>query len=54
MTTDSRDELVALLRAWTAAAAAMTAGQPVGASTPRRYDSPPGDTGEALGLPPPG
>ena len=54
VTTSSRDELVALLRAWTEAAAAMTAGEPVGASTATSYDSPPTDTGEALGLPPAG
>lgn len=52
--TESREELVALLEAWTAAAAAMTAGRPVGAGTARSYDSPPDDTGEALGLPPAG
>lgn len=51
MTSTSRDDLVALLTAWTAAAAAMTAGQPVG-GTPTSYDSPPDDTGEAIGLPP--
>ncbi|MBO9521588.1 MAG: deferrochelatase/peroxidase EfeB [Nocardioidaceae bacterium] len=51
VTTSSRDELVALLRAWTSAAAAMTAGRPVGAGTVGSYDSPPADTGEALGLP---
>ncbi len=48
--TGSRAELVALLRAWSAAAAAMTAGLPVGSDEPARsYDSPPADTGEALG-----
>ncbi len=52
VTATSRAELVLLLRAWTAAAAAMTQGQQVGASTPLPYDSPPGDTGEAIGLPP--
>jgi deferrochelatase/peroxidase EfeB len=51
VTTDSRDELVALLKAWTAASAEMTAGTPVGTDeTPLPYDSPPADTGEALGL----
>ena len=55
VTTDSRDELVALLKAWSAAAAAMTAGTPVGSDEPARpYDSPPADTGEALGLSPAG
>ncbi len=51
LTTDSREELIALLQAWSAAAAALTAGAPVGTSaTPLPYDSPPADTGEALGL----
>ena len=54
VTTESRDELVALLKAWTVAAAAMTAGRSVGAATATGYDSPPADTGEALGLPPSG
>jgi deferrochelatase/peroxidase EfeB len=52
VTATSRAELVMLLKAWTAAAAAMTQGRPVGDGTPLPYDSPPGDTGEALGLPP--
>lgn len=51
LTTTSRDDVVALLTAWTAAAAAMTAGRPVGGD-PTSYDSPPNDTGEAEGLPP--
>jgi deferrochelatase/peroxidase EfeB len=51
VTTESRDELVALLQEWTGAAAAMTAGAAVGAATATGYDSPPTDTGEALGLP---
>lgn len=50
VTTDSREELVALLKAWSKAAAQMTAGEAVGADIPRNYDSPPADTGEALGL----
>jgi deferrochelatase/peroxidase EfeB len=54
VTTESRDELVALLRAWTDAAAAMTAGKAVGSDVATGYDSPPTDTGEALGLPPAG
>ncbi|MGY2873608.1 deferrochelatase/peroxidase EfeB [Marmoricola sp. URHA0025 HA25] len=54
VTTDSREELVALLEAWTGAAAAMTAGKPVGTGEVTGYDSPPADTGEALGLPPAG
>jgi deferrochelatase/peroxidase EfeB len=54
VTTDSREELVALLRAWTEAAVAMTAGRAVGSATATGYDTPPADTGEALGLPPAG
>ncbi len=52
VTAGSRNELVTLLRTWSAAGAAMTQGREVGATTPLPYDSPPGDTGEALGLPP--
>jgi len=51
VTAGSRGELVRLLQAWTAAAAAMTQGRPVGGSTPLPYDAPPADTGEATGLP---
>ncbi len=51
LTTTSREDLVALLTAWTAAAAEMTAGRPVGGD-PTSYDAPPNDTGEAMGLPP--
>lgn len=53
VTTDSRDELIALLRAWTVAAARMTRGEPAGEYGPDGgpYDAPPDDTGEALGLP---
>lgn len=50
VTTESREELVALLQAWTEAAEAMTAGTSVGNGEPRPYDSPPEDTGEAIGL----
>jgi deferrochelatase/peroxidase EfeB len=53
VTTDSREELVELLRDWTAAARRMTAGQdagPKGALDGGRYAAP-DDTGEALGLP---
>ncbi|HEY7225755.1 MAG TPA: iron uptake transporter deferrochelatase/peroxidase subunit [Micromonosporaceae bacterium] len=54
VTTTRREELVALLQRWTAAAARMTAGQdasPTGAvgGSP---EAPPDDTGEALGLAP--
>jgi deferrochelatase/peroxidase EfeB len=56
VTTDSRDELVELLRAWTVAARRMTGGKdagPVGAVDGERF-APPDDTGEAIGLPPSG
>jgi deferrochelatase/peroxidase EfeB len=52
VTTDSRDELVEMLKAWTEAARRMTAGKdagPVGAVDGSRY-APPDDTGEAIGL----
>jgi deferrochelatase/peroxidase EfeB len=52
VTATSRAELLLLLKAWTAAAAAMTQGRPVGGDTPLPYDSPAADTGEASGLPP--
>src|SRR3954447_11680994 len=54
--TGSRDALVELLQAWTAAARRMTAGQdagPVGAVDGSPH-APPDDTGEAVGLPPSG
>ena len=54
VTTESREELIALFEAWTEAAAALTSGRAVGAGTVTNYDSPPTDTGEALGLPPAG
>ena len=50
VTADSRADLVALLKAWTEAAAEMTAGTTVGGGAPLPYDSPPADTGEALDL----
>jgi deferrochelatase/peroxidase EfeB len=50
--TDDRARLVKMLRQWTAAAAAMTAGRPYGAGAVGGIpESPPDDTGEALGLP---
>ena len=52
--TESREELVALLTAWTAAAERMTAGRdagPVGA-VDGIPEAPPDDTGEAIGLSP--
>lgn len=56
VTTDSRDELIGLLRDWTAAAARMTQGRDAGelGATSGSYDAPPDDTGEAIGLPPAG
>ncbi len=54
VTTDSRAELVAMLQAWTDAAAQMTRGKEVGEGTPTSYDAPATDTGEAIGLPPSG
>ncbi|MGP3924185.1 iron uptake transporter deferrochelatase/peroxidase subunit [Streptomyces sp. 8N616] len=51
--TDSREELIALLKEWTKAAAAMTAGRPVGEGAVGGIpEAPPDDTGEALGLKP--
>ena len=50
VTTDSREDLVTLLRMWTEAARQLTAGQDVGAGVPTSYDAPPTDTGEAIGL----
>ena len=46
VTATSRAELLLLLKAWTAAAAAMTQGLPVGGGTPLPYDAPAADTGE--------
>ncbi|QDP94929.1 deferrochelatase/peroxidase EfeB [Microlunatus elymi] len=56
VTTASRTELIALLQAWTLAAARMTQGQGAGSigATSGDYDAPPDDTGEAIGLPPSG
>ncbi len=51
--TDSREELVGMLQAWTLAARRMAAGQdagPIGAVDGERF-APPDDTGEALDLP---
>ncbi|MEU9119324.1 iron uptake transporter deferrochelatase/peroxidase subunit [Streptomyces sp. NPDC048506] len=53
VTTDDRDELIALLKDWTKAAAKMTAGDAVGdGAVGGLAEAPPDDTGEALGLPP--
>lgn len=50
--TNDRDELIRLLKDWTEAAAAMTAGREAGATGAVNgpYDAPPEDTGEAMGL----
>lgn len=52
LTTSSREELIALLRRWTVAAAQMTRGLPAGEVSPGSgpYDAPPDDTGEAADL----
>ena len=50
VTSSSRADLVALLKAWTAAARQLVGGRPVGAHVPTPYEAPPADTGEALGL----
>jgi deferrochelatase/peroxidase EfeB len=52
--TNDRAALVKLLRAWTVAAARMTAGLDAGetGAVGGRPEAPPEDTGEALGLPP--
>jgi deferrochelatase/peroxidase EfeB len=51
VTSSAVDDLQAMLGAWAAAASRMTAGLPVG-SVETLPQSPPVDTGEALGLPP--
>jgi deferrochelatase/peroxidase EfeB len=53
VTTDSREELVALLQAWTFAAERMARGLPAGEVGPTEgaTNLPPDDTGEAIGLP---
>lgn len=45
--TDDVDELIRLLKEWTAASASMTAGQPAEGSASQSYYAPPSDTGEA-------
>jgi deferrochelatase/peroxidase EfeB len=54
--TNSRRELVQLLKEWTGAAARMTQGLSAGEIGPTSgpYGAPPDDTGEAIGLPPAG
>ncbi len=53
VTTDDREELIILLRDWTAAAERLTAGGSAGEVGPVEGDPllPPDDTGEAIGLP---
>lgn len=50
--TEDRNELVRLLKDWTAAAGAMTQGREAGetGAAGGSYDAPPQDTGEAMGL----
>nr|WP_231556363.1 iron uptake transporter deferrochelatase/peroxidase subunit [Cryobacterium sp. MLB-32] len=52
----TRADLIGLLRDWSTAAAALTAGHDVGefGAISGNYDAPPEDTGEAQGLPPAG
>ena len=50
LTADKREEVVALLRAWTDAAARLTAGLPV--DDTQDPAAPPGDSGEVVGLSP--
>jgi len=54
LTTDSRDDVIELLKAWTDAAAKLTQGQPAGTygAINGPMDAPPEDTGEAQGLAP--
>ena len=56
VTTDDRDRLVTLLQQWTEAAERMTAGKPAGPVGPVEgaSNTPPDDTGEAIGLSPNG
>ncbi|MBI1376362.1 MAG: deferrochelatase/peroxidase EfeB [Frankiales bacterium] len=54
LVTRSREDLVAMLRRWTVAAAALTAGRSVGDDLAAPYDAPPPDSGDALDLPPSG
>jgi deferrochelatase/peroxidase EfeB len=54
VTTTKRDELISLLKEWTAAAALLTAGRDIGqyGAVNGPDEAPPEDTGEAVGLPP--
>lgn len=52
LTTDSRDDIIALLKEWTEAAERLMAGAELGdGAVGGAYVAPPDDTGEALGLP---
>ncbi|MEU7983977.1 iron uptake transporter deferrochelatase/peroxidase subunit [Streptosporangium canum] len=51
LSTDSREKVVAMLKAWTAAAVRLTAAQEVGGGATGAELAPPDDTGEAIGLP---
>ena len=52
VTTESRDRLIGLLRRWSAAAAVLMAGAPIGSGAAGNHPSaPPDDSGEALDLP---
>ncbi|GAA5227920.1 iron uptake transporter deferrochelatase/peroxidase subunit [Paeniglutamicibacter antarcticus] len=52
VTVDSREELISLLKDWTAAIEQLMRGEDVGefGATGGHYDAPPEDTGEAIGL----
>src|SRR3954469_6755086 len=50
--TEDKGRLVRMLKEWTAAGAALTAGHPYGAAAGGLPRSPPHDTGGAVGLPP--
>ncbi len=54
LTTTKRDDLISLLKKWTAAAALITAGRDIGqyGAMNGPAEAPPEDTGEAVGLPP--
>ncbi|GAB3423519.1 Dyp-type peroxidase [Flindersiella endophytica] len=52
VTTDSRDQLITMLKNWTNAAALMTTGKPAGEPLPRNVAAAPDDGGETLDLSP--
>jgi deferrochelatase/peroxidase EfeB len=51
LTTDSRESVVTMLKAWAAAAVQMTEAREVGGGATGAELAPPDDTGEAIGLP---